>query len=265
MVFPREQTPHPRHRPSIPLPATRMAVHAVPFSPRTSPPPSATPTPPPTPLNLPPFTTAFDPLNMLASSSARPAVSRQIRTAVKAEEVEEGPYYLGDLFHEPADRGKGVLGAGPVPARRASTPPQIPKARDIRMVGHASPTRPPSPGHGNTSMWPGRARSPRSPPSPSSTVPAEEVHDPLPGGAVDNNHEDEDAPLTATATDSAEEESVESDDLDDGPEYVEVWVAEGDWQRVAHFAYVELEPVTAAANPAPTIRGALLRAAPHLR
>ena len=54
--------------------------------------------------------------------------------------------------------------------------------------------------------------------------------------------------------DSAEEESVESDDLDDGPDYVEVWVDEGDWEKASKTAFVYLEPLLGAANPAPLIR-----------
>ncbi|CAN6308642.1 unnamed protein product [Urochloa humidicola] len=121
MVLPREQTPHPSRRPTIPLPASRAPIHAVPFSRRTTPPPSATPTTPPTPLNLPPFTSAFDPLNMLASSSSGPSVAVQVKPC-KAN-ADEGPYFLGDLFREPVDTGKGIA----TPPR--SGMPPIPKTR----------------------------------------------------------------------------------------------------------------------------------------
>ncbi|CAN6167308.1 unnamed protein product [Urochloa humidicola] len=260
MVFPREFTPHPRRRrPTIPLPASRASVNAVPFSPRSSPPPSTTPTPPPTPLNLPPFTNAFDPLNMLASSSAAPAVARQVVTPVAPTTAApppsvDGPYFLGDLFREQEDKGKGVLGV-----RAAGGPPRIPKARDIRMVGRPAspvPSSPAASAHG---------RSARSPPSPASPVAAPPPPQNDEAAEANGGAEDDEAPATTTASDEEEEISVESDDLDDGVEYVEVWVAEGDWERAARYAYVELEPLSAAANPAPLIRGALLRAAPTLR
>ncbi|CAO1939973.1 unnamed protein product [Urochloa humidicola] len=132
MAIDREQTPHPnRRRPTIPIAASRVPVHVVPFTPRTSPPPSATQTPPPTPLNLPPFTTSFDPLHMFASSSSGPAVSHQV--PAKEAAPEEGPFFLGDLFKEPVDKGKGILGARP-----SATVSPIPKARNIRMVGRSS-------------------------------------------------------------------------------------------------------------------------------
>jgi hypothetical protein len=77
MVLPREQTPfHPRRRPTAPPRLARSRGGSSVF-PRSSPPPSATPTPPPTSLNLAPFTSAFDPLHMIASpSSATPVRSR---------------------------------------------------------------------------------------------------------------------------------------------------------------------------------------------
>jgi hypothetical protein len=55
MVLPREQTPHPngRRRPPATSAASRAQARAVPFCPRSSPPPSSTPTPPPTPFNPP--------------------------------------------------------------------------------------------------------------------------------------------------------------------------------------------------------------------
>uniref|UniRef100_K3ZZD8 CCHC-type domain-containing protein n=1 Tax=Setaria italica TaxID=4555 RepID=K3ZZD8_SETIT len=141
MAFPREQTPHPRRRPTVPLPASRVPINAVPFLPRSSPPPSATPTPPPTPLNLPPFTTAFDPLRMLASTSSTPPVVERVLEP-RRPSPEEGPFYLGDLFREPQDTGKRVAPGEPSsPQLRASR--AIPKARDIRVVGAASPRRAP--------------------------------------------------------------------------------------------------------------------------
>ena len=90
---------------------------------------SATPTPLPTLLNLPPFTTSFDPLHMLATSSDGPAIG----FLVKREPADdEGLYFLGDHFQEPVDAAKGALGASP---RRYVHP----KARDIRMVGNRDP------------------------------------------------------------------------------------------------------------------------------
>ncbi|CAO1943882.1 unnamed protein product [Urochloa humidicola] len=264
MAFPREQTPHPRRRhPTIPLPASRVAVNAMPFSPRSSPPPSATPTAPPTPLNLPPFTSAFDPLGMLASSSSGPAVAQQVHghelkkaatsvaTPPKPVAEEEGPFFLGDLFKEMEDKGKGLLGAKPKPV-----PCQIPKARDIRMVGHVSSAAASSPARA-----PGPIRSPRSPPSPPSPAPPAPptVNQTAPSEAEDEELNPE------QADDEEVEESVESDDLADGPEYVEIWVDEGDWDRASRCVFVQLEPLIAAANPAPLIRAAFQSNAPGLR
>ncbi|CAO2199126.1 unnamed protein product [Urochloa humidicola] len=270
MVFPREFTPHPRRRPTIPLPnATRAPVQAVPFSPRTASPPSATPTPPPTPLNPPTLSAAFDPLHMLASSSSGPSLSWQVPPPAPQPNTtaplptstgeEEGPYFLGDLFKEQEDKGKGLLGACPT-----GKICMIPKARDIRMVGRgASPPRSASESPQGARPT-GPSRSPPSPASPAAAVPSVAAGGPEGSHAGDAAAED-DAPTTASESDEEEEISVESDDLDEGAEYVEVWVAEGDWGRAARYAYVEMEPVTAAANPAPLIRGALLRAAPNLR
>jgi hypothetical protein len=59
---------------------------------------------------------------------------------------------------------------------------------------------------------------------------------------------------------------VESDELAlEGPDYVEVWVSEGDWEEAARFAHVEVEPPTAALTPAPLIHAAFNSAAPTLR
>ncbi|CAN6205597.1 unnamed protein product [Urochloa humidicola] len=296
MPLQREQTPHPNgRRPTVPVAASRFPVHAVPFSPHSasSPPPSATPTPPPTPFNLPPFTSAFDPLNMLASSSSSAAICKQVQgaavTPVAARahwdtraDTEEGPYYLGDLFAEATDKGKGILGARPptAPPVSARGPPRgvlmTPMARDIRMVGRASPEA-----CGRASP---PVRTTRSPPSPASpvvpTLPptppaAAAPAPPNPGSAHESDEGD--LPFNPSGSsesgfngllqesDDVEEESVESDDLDDGPDYVEVWVEEGDWDRAARFAFVDVTPVTAAANPAPLIRGAFIHAAPQLR
>ena len=49
------------------------------------------------------------------------------------------------------------------------------------------------------------------------------------------------------------------------PSYLQIWVDEGDWDRAARFAFVELEPAAAAAIPAPCIRSAFLSVAPALR
>ncbi|CAN6222677.1 unnamed protein product [Urochloa humidicola] len=262
MPIQRKQTPHPARRPTIPIAAGRVPIHAVPFSPCSgnTPPPSATPTPPPTPLNLPPFTTSFDLLHMFASSSTAPSVAQQVKCSKPTAE-DDGPYFLGDLFAEPVDKGKGILGARP-----ASVFP-IPKARDIKMVGRASPER---------RVPPASARSPRSPPSPASPIPAPAPPPPPP--AEDNtegdipllpsrieSEDDGDLPYEMSGGDDEEEESVESGDSDDGPEYVEIWVREGDWARAARCAFVNLEPITAAANPAPLIRAAFFRVALHLQ
>jgi len=60
---------------------------------------------------------------------------------------------------------------------------------------------------------------------------------------------------------------MESDDLDDGLEYVEVedWVEEGDWEKASQKAFICLEPLLGAANPAPLIRAPLFSVAPDLR
>ncbi|CAO2043530.1 unnamed protein product [Urochloa humidicola] len=268
MVFPRECTPHPRRR-RTPILLRAADVQAVPFAPRSSPAPSATTTPPPTPLVHPPCTAAFDPLHMLASSSAGPAIGEQVHPAPGRPTEGEEPYFLGDLFAEQEDKGKGVLGPRPPinPTRSTARPP-IPQARDIRMVGAASPVR-----RGSASPATAAAGSPRSPPSPASPAAAPAVAVNGGGGAAVAAHgrgaaadaEEEAVGDGNTVTDSEEEISVESDDLDVGAEYVEICVAEGDWARAARYAYVTMEPVTAAANPAPTIRGALLRTAAHLR
>ena len=254
MVLPRVQTPHPRRRPTVPLPATRVPIHAVPFTPRASPPPSATPTPPPTPLNLPPFTTSFDPLNMYASSSSAPAFPAGVVIPPGDDDV----YFLGDLFAEPCDKGKGILGTGPAPVRDVRL---IPKARDIHMVCPSSSASSTAAASSPTGSG---APSSRSPPSPLSAP----VALPEAATATDGapNHPPPLAPRDAGAeVDSMEEESMESDDLDDGPEYIEVWVEEGDWEKASRTAFVYLEPLLGAANPAPLIRAALFSVAPDLR
>jgi hypothetical protein len=58
---------------------------------------------------------------------------------------------------------------------------------------------------------------------------------------------------------------VESDELAlEGPDYVEVWVSEGDWEQAARFTHVEVEPPTAALTPVPLIHAAFNSAAPTL-
>nr|XP_034570764.1 extensin-like [Setaria viridis] len=234
MAFPREQTPHPRRRPTIPLPASCVPINAVPFLPRSSPPPSATPTPPPTPLNLPPFTTAFDPLRMLASTSRAPAVAERVAEP-RPPASEEGPFYLGDLFREPLDKGKRVASGDPSsPQLRASR--AIPQARDIRVVGAASPRR------ASGANTPAPGRSPPPTPPAGHTAPMALVS-PRRGASSTS------ASMSAGEADSPlEEESVDSDAFDDGPDYLEVWVNEA-----------------AAAAPSPLIHAALHVAAPHLR
>ncbi|CAN6206901.1 unnamed protein product [Urochloa humidicola] len=256
MVLPREATPHPR-RQRTPTLLRAADVLAVPFAPRPTPTASATPTPPPTPLTIPPGTAAFDPLHMLASTSAGPSIAQQLMPATTPPAEEDGTYYLGDLFQEKEDKGKGVLGPRPT-----AKPCLTPKAKGIKMVGAAAlPPRRASAAPATVET----VRSTLSPPSPASPVSAPPLAEGeaapaavMPIDAADAHDEDDSA-------DSEEEISVDSDDVADGPEYVEVWVAEGDWAQAARFAYVEIEPVTAAANLAPAIRGALLRAAPHLR
>ncbi|XP_039834501.1 WAS/WASL-interacting protein family member 1-like [Panicum virgatum] len=207
-------------------------------SPRASPPPSATPTPPPTPLNLPPFTTSFDPLNMYASSSSAPAIP----TGVVIPPGDDDVYFLGDLFAEPCDKGKGILGAGPAPVRDVRL---IPKARDIHMVRPSSSASSTAAASSPTGSG---ASSSRSPPSPLSAPVALPGATTATGGAP--NPPPPLAPRDAGAeVDSTEEESMESDDLDDGPEYVEVWVEEGDWEKASQTAFVYLEPLLGAANP----------------
>ena len=71
--------------------------------------------------------------------------------------------------------------------------------------------------------------------------------------------------MPPTPEDSEEEMSVESNDLAaDDPDYLQIWVDEGDWDRAARFAFVELEPAAAAAIPASCIRSAFLSVAPAL-
>lgn len=48
------------------------------------------------------------------------------------------------------------------------------------------------------------------------------------------------------------------------PSYLQIWVDEGDWDRAARFAFVELEPAAAAAIPASCIRSVFLSVAPAL-
>lgn len=261
MVLPREQTPHPRgRRPTIPVPATRVPLTAVPFSPRSSPPPSTTPTPPPTPLNLPPFTTAFDPLHMLASSSAGPSVGQQVqRRPSTAASDDDGPFFLGDLFREPVDTGKKVARAPPRPTCN------IPKARDIRMVGSTSPrghSRPGSP------AVPTRGHPmPASPPRAAAPL-ARDAATAGPADSVAGSDPDagEGAPEGSDRTPSEHNEDEDASvDSDEGPDYVETWVNEGNWERAARYAYVEVEPADVVANPAPLLHAAFLAAAPDLR
>ncbi|RCV31712.1 hypothetical protein SETIT_6G200100v2 [Setaria italica] len=251
MAFPREQTPHPRRRPTIPLLASRVPINAVPFLPRSSPPPSATPTPPPTPLNLPPFTTAFDPLRMLASTSHAPTVAERVAEP-RHPATEEGPFYLNDLFREPLDKGKRVaLGEPSSPQLRASR--AIPKARDIRVVGVASPRR----ASGANTPVPGR--SPPLTPPPGLAAPVDPVY---PRRGASNASA---SMSNGEANSALEEESVDSDAFDDGPDYLEVWVNEGDWDHASRFAFVYVDPLAAAAAPSPLIHAALHVAEPHMR
>nr|TKV94400.1 LOW QUALITY PROTEIN: hypothetical protein SEVIR_9G292300v2 [Setaria viridis] len=237
MAFPREQTPHPRRRPTIPLPASCVPINAVPFLPRSSPPPSATPTPPPTPLNLPPFTTAFDPLRMLASTSRAPAVAERVAEP-RPPASEEGPFYLGDLFREPLDKGKRVASGDPSsPQLRASR--AIPQARDIRVVGAASPRR------ASGANTPAPGRSPPPTPPAGHTAPMALVS-PRRGASSTS------ASMSAGEADSPlEEESVDSDAFDDGPDYLEVWVNEGDWEHASRFAFVYVAPPSCCRGPLP--------------
>nr|TKV99439.1 hypothetical protein SEVIR_8G043366v2 [Setaria viridis] len=162
MVSPREHTPHRRRRPTIPVPATPVPLNAVPFTPRASSPASATPAPPPTPLNLPPFTAAFDPLRMLASSSSGPVTDQQLPSPARSHVPEDEPYFLGDLFREPANKGKRPVQNCARTASPRATPP-VPKARDIRMVGGVSPCN----RGASTPSSRSSARSPPPPPPPS--------------------------------------------------------------------------------------------------
>ncbi|CAL5061468.1 unnamed protein product [Urochloa decumbens] len=70
MPVARMLTPWPRRQPTVPVPACRVAVQAVLFSPRSFPlPPRPTSPPPPSPAKI-HTPSAFDPLAMLASSSS---------------------------------------------------------------------------------------------------------------------------------------------------------------------------------------------------
>ena len=60
------------------------------------------------------------------------------------------------------------------------------------------------------------------------------------------------------------EEEVESD-ADGSPEYLEVWVPEGDWTRAAKCVFVHLDARGAAASPGPFVRAAMHSLIPGLR
>uniref|UniRef100_K4A0X3 DUF4283 domain-containing protein n=1 Tax=Setaria italica TaxID=4555 RepID=K4A0X3_SETIT len=64
---------------------------------------------------------------------------------------------------------------------------------------------------------------------------------------------------------SKEVVSVESEELLSGPDYLKIWVAEGDWEHAVRFSFVEVEPPGAAVNPAPLIHSAFHVAVPQLR
>lgn len=73
MPITRVFTSYPRQRTTVANPTSRAVVHVVPFVPRssTSPSPPSSAPPPPTPAHLAPaVAAAFDPLNMIPSSSS---------------------------------------------------------------------------------------------------------------------------------------------------------------------------------------------------
>lgn len=82
---------------------------------------------------------------------------------------------------------------------------------------------------------------------------------------AESDEASEDHDLQEDGTSGDEEVSDESTAPDDGPDYLEIWVVEGNWEHAAHFAFVEIEPPTAAANPTPLIYTAFNIAAPQLR
>ena len=69
-----------------------------------------------------------------------------------------------------------------------------------------------------------------------------------------------------TSDEDGEEESEEVEsDADGGPEYLEIWVPEGDWSRTAKCVFVHLDARGAAASPGPLIHAAMHSLIPGLR
>jgi len=70
-----------------------------------------------------------------------------------------------------------------------------------------------------------------------------------------------------TSDEDGEEESEEEveSDADGGPEYLEIWVPEGDWSRAAKCVFVHLDARGAAASPGPLVRAAMHSLIPGLR
>ncbi|CAO2150256.1 unnamed protein product [Urochloa humidicola] len=243
MPIARMLTPWPRRQPTVPVPASCAPVHAVPFSPRSaSPPPPTTPPPPPTPASY-PTPPAFNPLNLIASSSS---------TALDFE--------LPKLPSPAATLATGTV------LPRALRSPRSPDPRpavDIHVVdnrgkGPEEPVR----------VFTSRGTSPvrRSPPSPASpaaspapsrdTPPAPAGHPNWPSSA------------------SGEEETVESGDsefdseFDDAgywegrTEWLAVWLPAGDDRVNERLAFVDVLPAEVCANIANFLRAALSAVAP---
>jgi hypothetical protein len=74
-------------------------------------------------------------------------------------------------------------------------------------------------------------------------------------------------PRTEPASDDDGEEESEEEvesNADGGPEYMEVWVPEGDWSRAARCVFMHLEARGAAATPGPFIHAAMHSVMPGL-
>lgn len=149
MPMARTLTPHPR-LPTVPVPASHAEVQAVPFSLRsTSPPSASTPPPPPTPASV--FVpAAFDPLNMIASSSTAapldfelPRLPSPVATLAAGTRARRAPTPPG-LLSSRLTTGAGAqppLLAGPT--RRGTRPHDGPpprRSRRPRRSGRQQPT-----------------------------------------------------------------------------------------------------------------------------
>ncbi|CAN6253600.1 unnamed protein product [Urochloa humidicola] len=232
MPVSRMLTPWPRHQPTVPVPASRASVHAVPFSPR-----SASPPPPPTPASI-PTPPAYNPLNLVASSSA------------------VAPDFELPKLPPPAS----TLASGTILPRAMRSPTRISPVVDVHVVdakGKAPAT--------SVRTFASRGSSPvrRSPPSPASPTPSRATP-PAPAGHPD-----------WPSSDSGEEETVESgasefDDSEfDDADYWEgrtqslaVWLPAGDATVNERLAFVDVQPAEVCANIANFLRAALAVVAP---